>query len=136
MTPPKPKRKASPKQARFLANRRRWTRIRLNAWKTMPEKMEAIRREATKQAARRKDEKNDLIRRVVAYWPETLTTSELRDRIDLDLAYQGKVTSLIYRIRRNSLLEFKEDGRWHNLCRLPQPKPLTQEETNDQGSTQ
>jgi len=102
----------------------------------MPEKMEAIRREATKQAARRKDEKNDLIRRVVAYWPETMTTSELRDRIDLDLAYQGKITSLIYRIRRNSLLEFKEDGRWHNLCRLPQPKPLTQEETNDQGSTQ
>ncbi len=128
MTPPKPKRKASPAQARFLANRRRWTRIRLNAWKTMPEKMEAIRREATKQAARRKDEKNDLIRRVVAFWPETMTTSELRDRIDLDLAYQGKVTSLIYRLRRNSLLEFKVDGRWYNLCKLPSSKSSTQDE--------
>lgn len=94
----------------------------------MPEKMEAIRREATKQAARRKDEKNDLIRRVVAFWPETMTTSELRDRIDLDLAYQGKVTSLIYRLRRNSLLEFKVDGRWYNLCKLPSSKSSTQDE--------
>jgi len=102
----------------------------------MPEKMEAIRREATKQAARRKDEKNDQIRRVVAYWPETMTTSQLRDLIDLDLAYQGKVTSLIYRIRRNSLLEFKEDGRWHNLCRLPQPKSSAHSEPNDQGPTE
>jgi hypothetical protein len=102
----------------------------------MPEKMEAIRREATKQAARKKDEHNDQIRMVVAYWPETMTTSELRDRIHLDLAYQGKVTSLIYRIRRNSLLEFKADGRWHNLCRLPQSKSSTPSEDNDQGTTE
>ena len=90
MTHPKPRRKATPAQARFLENRRRWTRIRLNAWKTMPEKMEAIRREATKMAARRKDEKNDLIRRVANYWPEDMTTSELRERIALDLDYRGK----------------------------------------------
>jgi len=135
MTHSKPRRKATPAQARFLENRRRWTRIRLNAWKTMPEKMEAIRREATKMAARRKDEKNDLIRRVANYWPEDMTTSELRERIALDLDYRGKVSSLIYRMRRNGLLEFKVDGRWHNLCRLPRSKPSAQLDANDEGST-
>jgi len=87
--------------------------------KTMPEKMEAIRVEATKQAAKVKDEKNDRIRQVVGFWPETLTTFQLRDFIAQDIDYTGKVTSLIYRMRRNGLLEFRVDGLWHNLCRLP-----------------
>ena len=118
MNPRKPRR-LTQAQLRFLANRRRWTKIRLNAWKTMPEKMEAIRREATKMAARRKDKKNDEIRRVVGFWPETMTTDQLRDFIQTDLDYTGKVESLIFRLRRNGLLEFKTDGRWHNLCKLP-----------------
>jgi hypothetical protein len=112
-------RRLNPAQLRFLAAKRRWTKIRLNAWKTMPEKMEAIRVEATKQAAKVKDEKNDRIRQVVGFWPETLTTFQLRDFIAQDIDYTGKVTSLIYRMRRNGLLEFRVDGLWHNLCRLP-----------------
>lgn len=85
----------------------------------MPEKMEAIRREATKQAAKRKQRKNDAIREEMKTWPETLTTSELREHIDQSLDYSGKVTSLIYRMRRHGMIDFGLDGLWHNLCHLP-----------------
>ena len=115
----RPPRRLTPGQLRFLTMRRVWTRIRLNAWKTMPEKMEAIRREATKQAARKKDMKNQVIRAVVSRWPADFDTSELRELIARDLDYSGKVPSLIYRMRRNGIMEFREDGRWHNLCNLP-----------------
>ena len=43
----------------------------------MPEKMEAIRREATKQAAKRKQRKNDAIREEMKRWPKTMSTTDL-----------------------------------------------------------
>lgn len=109
----------TPRQLRFLAAKRRWTRIRLNAWKTMPEKMEAIRVEATKQAARKKQRHNDAIREEMKTWPKTMSTDDLRERIDQSLDYSGKVTSLIYRMRRQGMIDFQLDGQWHNLCHLP-----------------
>lgn len=118
MNPRKP-RKLTPGQIHFLACKRYWTKVRKAAWERMPEKMEAIRVEATKEAAKEKDRKNDDIKRVISFWPETMTTSQLRDLIQQDLDYTGKVTSLIYRMRRTGMLEFKVDGYWHNLCRLP-----------------
>lgn len=118
MTQP-PKKSLSHKQLAYLADRRRWTEIRRLAWKTMPEKMEAIRVRATVRAAQMKTMKNESIRQVMAYWPASLTTCELREYIRQDIDYRGKTTSLIYRLRRNSLVEFKTDGLWHNLARLP-----------------
>jgi hypothetical protein len=96
----------------------------------MPEKMEAIRREATKEAARRKDEKNDLIRKAMTLWPATFDTNTLREYILKDFTYKGRMESLIWRMRRNGMMEFKTDGLWHNLCHLPAPTSLTDSPDN------
>ena len=117
MTKPKP-RKATPSQLRYLAVKRRWSRIRLKAWREMPDRMEAARREATKEAARKRRDKNDGLRQVVATWPDILTCPELRERITADIAYKGKPSSLVWRLRRHGMLSFREDGRWVNLCTL------------------
>jgi hypothetical protein len=127
MTQPNP-RKATPSQLRYLAIKRRWTRIRLKAWREMPEKMEAARREATKEAARKRRDKNDGLRQVVATWPDLLTSPQLRERIASDIDYKGKPSSLVYRLRRHGMVSFREDGNWLNLCTLipredGQPKP-------------
>jgi hypothetical protein len=117
MTQPNP-RKATPSQLRYLAIKRRWTRIRLKAWREMPEKMEAARREATKEAARKRRDKNDGLRQVVATWPDLLTSPQLRERIAADIDYKGKASSLVYRLRRHGMVSFREDGNWLNLCTL------------------
>jgi hypothetical protein len=117
MTQPKP-RKATPSQLRYLAVKRRWSRIRLKAWREMPDRMEAARREATKEAARKRRDKNDGLRQVVATWPDILTCPELRERIAADIAYKGKPSSLVWRLRRHGMLSFREDGNWVNLCTL------------------
>jgi hypothetical protein len=117
MTQPKP-RKATPSQLRYLAIKRRWSRIRLKAWREMPDRMEAARREATKEASRKRRDKNDGLRQVVATWPDILTCPELRERIASDIAYKGKPSSLVWRLRRHGMLSFREDGRWVNLCTL------------------
>lgn len=114
--PGRPKRRLTPRQLRYLEVKRRWTKIRLNAWKTMPEHMEAARRSATKEASRKKRQKNDAIRQAVAHWPAILTTHELREHIARDLAYSGKVTSLIWRMRRHGIISFGLDGNWHRLA--------------------
>jgi hypothetical protein len=111
-------RKATPSQLRYLAIKRRWTRIRLKAWREMPEKMEAARREATKEAARKRRDKNDGLRQVVATWPDLLTSPQLRERIAADIDYKGKPSSLVYRLRRHGMVSFREDGNWVNLCTL------------------
>jgi hypothetical protein len=121
-------RRATPAQLRFLAAKRRWSRIRLKAWREMPERMEAARREATKEAARKRRDKNDGLRQVVATWPDILTSPQLRERIASDIDYKGKPSSLVYRLRRHGMLSFREDGMWVNLCTLipredGQPKP-------------
>ena len=117
MTQPKP-RKATPSQLRYLAIKRRWSRIRLKAWREMPDRMEAARREATKEASRKRRDKNDGLRQVVATWPDILTCPELRERIAADIAYKGKPSSLVWRLRRHGMLSFREDGNWVNLCTL------------------
>jgi hypothetical protein len=111
-------RRATPAQLRYLAAKRRWTKIRLKAWREMPEKMEAARREATVAAARKRKDKNDGLRRVVATWPDVLTSPELRERIAADIAYNGKPSSLVWRLRRHGMLSFRDDGNWVNLCTL------------------
>ena len=95
------------------------TRHRQKAWREQPEKMERIRQQATARAKTVKDEKNDRIREAMRTWPETMDTSTLREHILKDFSYKGKVSSLIWRMRRHGMMEFREDGRWHNLCHLP-----------------
>jgi hypothetical protein len=113
------KRNLTAKQLAYLAKRRWWTKVRKAAWARMPEKMEAIRKEATAVAKTVKDEKNDRIREAMKTWPETLDTATLREYILKDFDYKGKTSSLIWRMRRHGMMEFKVDGLWHNLCHLP-----------------
>ena len=115
--PGRPKRRMTDRQLRFLSVKRRWTRIRLEAWKTMPDHMEAARKAATQEASRKKRDKNDAIRQAIAHWPAVLTTHELREHIARDLTYSGKVTSLIYRMRRHGIIAFGLDGQWRRLSR-------------------
>ena len=119
------KRNLTTKQLNYLAWKRWWTKVRKAAWKRMPEKMEAIRREATAVAKTVKDEKNDRIRQAMSAWPSTMNTSQLREHILKDFTYDGKVSSLIWRMRRHGMMEFRDDGLWHNLCHLPaEQEPL------------
>jgi len=113
------KRNLTPSQLNYLAKKRWWTKVRKAAWARMPEKMEAIRKEATAVAKTVKDEKNDRIREAMRAWPKTMDTSQLREHILKDFTYDGKVSSLIWRMRRHGMMEFKVDGLWHNLCHLP-----------------
>jgi hypothetical protein len=109
----------SPRQLNYLAWKRWWTSVRLNAWKTMPAKMEAIRRQATERARQVKEGKDRELRCLVSTWPERMTVTELREIATKDIQYSGRYQSLVYRLSRRKMLEFREDGYWHNLCTLP-----------------
>ena len=128
------KRHLTSKQLNYLAWKRYWTKVRKAAWARMPEKMEAIRKEATSVAKTVKDEKNDKIREAMTTWPSTLDTATLREYILKDFSYSGKVSSLIWRMRRHGMMEFKTDGLWHNLCHLP--AALASEDSPDKDEPQ
>jgi hypothetical protein len=81
--------------------------------------MEGIRVKATAAAKTVKEQKNLRIREAMATWPSTLDTATLREYILKDFTYKGKMTSLIWRMRRHGMMQFREDGLWHNLCHLP-----------------
>ena len=95
------------------------TRLRQKAWREQPERMEGIRKQATSAAKAAKEKKNLRIREAMTTWPSTLDTATLREYIHNDFNYTGKMSSLIWRMRRHGMMEFKADGLWHNLCHLP-----------------
>jgi hypothetical protein len=128
------KRHLTNKQLNYLAWKRYWTKVRKAAWARMPDKMEAIRKEATAVAKTVKDEKNDKIREAMTTWPSTLDTATLREYILKDFSYSGKVSSLIWRMRRHGMMEFRTDGLWHNLCHLP--AALASEDSPDKDEPQ
>ena len=95
------------------------TRLRQKAWREEPERMERIRKQATKKAKAIKDEKHKNLIALVSTWPERMTTDELKQIAARDINYKGKYSSLTYRFTRKGLLRFMPDGYWHNLCHLP-----------------
>ena len=82
-------------------------------------RMESIRVRAIAAAKAVKEQKNLRIREVMTTWPSTMDTAALREHILKDFTYKGKMSSLIWRMRRHGMMEFKADGLWHNLCNLP-----------------
>ena len=82
-------------------------------------RMEGIRVKATEAAKAVKEQKNLRIREAMSAWPSTLDTATLREYILRDFTYKGKVSSLIWRMRRHGMMTFRDDGLWHNLCHLP-----------------
>lgn len=95
------------------------TRLRQKAWREQPERMEAIRRQATEEAKTVKDRKDMALRQIIATWPAKMTASELKDIVEQTLDYDGRYSSLTYRFSRKAMLRFETDGYWHNLCHLP-----------------
>jgi len=95
------------------------TRLRQKAWREEPVRMESIRVKATEAAKAVKEQKNLRIREAMSAWPSTLDTATLREYILRDFTYKGKVSSLIWRMRRHGMMTFRDDGLWHNLCHLP-----------------
>ena len=128
------KRHLTNKQLNYLAWKRYWTKVRKAAWARMPDKMEAIRKQATAVAKTVKDEKNDKIREAMTTWPSKMDTATLREYILKDFSYSGKLSSLIWRMRRHGMMEFKTDGLWHNLCHLP--AALASEDSPDKDEPQ
>lgn len=102
-----------------MLTRLKWTRIRQKAWREKPEKMRAALAKATEQARRSRHELNDILRSIVAEMPMTMTPEELKEQARLRINYSRKHTSLVYRMRRLGFIDFREDGLWHNLVRLP-----------------
>jgi hypothetical protein len=95
------------------------TRYRQKAWREQPERMEHIRQQATEAAKAIKDEKHKSLIELVSTWPERMTSDELKQIAQRDIDYRGKYSSLVYRFTRKGLLRFDVDGKWLNLCRLP-----------------
>ena len=95
------------------------TRLRQKAWREEPERMERIRKQATKKAKAIKDEKHKNLIALVSTWPERMTTDELKQIAARDINYKGKYSSLTYRFTRKAMLRYDIDGYWHNLCHLP-----------------
>ena len=112
------------------------TRSRQKAWREQPEKMEAIRRQATVEAKAVRERNNDHLKAILRGWPEKMSPGELKQLVEQRLDYSGKYSSLTYRLTRCGLLRFDADGCWHNLCTLPQSKPSAQSEPNDEGQHQ
>lgn len=95
------------------------TRLRQKAWREQPERMEAIRRQATEEAKTVKERKDMALRQIIATWPAKMTAAELKDIVEQTLDYDGRYSSLTYRFSRKAMLRFETDGYWHNLCHLP-----------------
>ena len=112
------------------------TRSRQKAWREQPEKMEAIRRQATVEAKAVRERNNEHLRAILRGWPEKMTPGELKQLVEQRLDYAGKYSSLTYRLTRCGLLRFDADGYWHNLCSLPPSKPSAPSPLNDQGPTE
>lgn len=112
------------------------TRSRQKAWREHPEKMEAIRRQATAEAQAVRERNNDHLRNILRGWPEKMSPADLKQLVGEWLDYSGKYSSLTYRMTRCKLLRFEVDGYWHNLCTLPPSKPSAPSEMNDQGTTE
>ena len=95
------------------------SRLRQKAWREHPDKMEAIRRQATEEAKAVKERKDMALREVISTWPAKMTAAELRQIVEQSLEYEGRYSSLTYRFTRKGMLRFDSDGFWHNLCQLP-----------------
>jgi hypothetical protein len=95
------------------------TRSRQKAWREHPEKMEAIRRQATVEAKAVRERNNEHLRAILRGWPEKMSPGELKQLVEQRMDYAGKYSSLTYRLTRCNLLRFDADGYWHNLCNLP-----------------
>lgn len=106
-------------RSRWVNRQLQLTRSRQKAWREQPERMEAIRKQATAEAKRQRQIRDEGLRQVIALWPASMTANELKDLVARDIEYDGRYSSLTYRFTRKAMLWFGADGFWHNLCKLP-----------------
>lgn len=112
---PSKKRRLTGRQLNAIATLRRWSRL----WTDMPEAMETFRAKATARAAEIRQAKHLALVNLIATWPETMTTDELRGYAQERMPAEMNVRSFFNRVRRHGLLRFDPvTVRWLNLCRF------------------
>ena len=105
--------------------------------------MEQAQAKATTRATEIRATANTYFLDTVREWPETMTPAHLDDLLkDIPYTRKGKKRrkrrdSLIRRLRTLGLIAYvPADNTWRNLCTLPQSKPSTDSQANDEGSHQ
>ena len=94
---------------------KRWKQL----WAEQPDRMEQIRKAATKIAADKRQRRNIALRDILTAWPSHLSPDELRSRIDT-LAPNLNPKSVINRVRRLGFLSFDPAlGLWTNHTITP-----------------
>ena len=137
------KRKLTAKQIAFLAFKRKLSKDRQWLWKHKRAKMEIGQAKASAEAKEIRDKTKIYFLDTVREWPETMTPTQL-DVLLQEMPYtrKGKKRrkrrdSLIRRLRTLGLIAYvPSDNTWRNLCTLPQSKPSTDSQANDEGSHQ
>jgi hypothetical protein len=138
-----PRRPLTPAQLNLLRIRRELTARRRWLWKNKRHLMEIAQGKATARASEIRSEANTYFLETVREWPETMTPTQL-DVLLQEIPYtrKGKKRrkrrdSLIRRLRTLGLIAYvPSDNTWRNLCTLPQSKPSTDSQANDEGSYQ
>jgi FKBP-type peptidyl-prolyl cis-trans isomerase (trigger factor) len=79
----------------------RWKQL----WDEQPDRMEQIRKAATKIAADKRHRRNLALKDILSQWPKTLSPEEFRQHIDI-LAPNLNPKSVVNRVRRLGYLTF------------------------------
>lgn len=95
----------------------------LKRWKTLwaeqPDRMEQIRKTATRIAADKRHRRNLALRDILTSWPDTLSPDEFRQQIDA-IAPNLNPKSVVNRVRRLGYLTFDPFlGAWINHTKGP-----------------
>jgi FKBP-type peptidyl-prolyl cis-trans isomerase (trigger factor) len=88
----------------------RWKRL----WVEQPERMEQIRRAATKIASQKRQDRNLALKKLITSWPQYLSPDELKQQIET-IAPNLNPKSVVNRVRRLGYLTFDPiRGAWTN----------------------
>ena len=94
-------RKLNVAQVRRMRTLMRWKQL----WDEQPDRMEQIRKAATKIAADKRHRRNLALKDILTPWPKTLSPEEFRQQIDI-LAPNLNPKSVVNRVRRLGYLTF------------------------------
>jgi len=94
-------RKLNAAQVRRMRTLIRWKQL----WDEQPDRMEQIRKAATKIAADKRHKRNLALKDILSSWPKTLSPDEFRQQIDI-LAPNLNPKSVVNRVRRLGYLTF------------------------------
>ena len=106
-------RKINAAQVRRMRTLIRWKQL----WTEQPDRMESIRKAATKIAAAKRHRRNLALKDILTTWPQYLSPDELKQQIET-IAPNLNPKSVVNRVRRLGYLTFDPTlGAWTNHTR-------------------